>query len=207
MTPLTKIENGILKADWALVCDGFNKITGKALTPPQQLTMKLESTFNAKKASKKQLYNWLLDYSIAMQGIQYYTIAELREMVGIYQLAEEAEVEAPVKRDNGYINPDLRGGPLTTVNLPNGASFLDGFRYTSGKRKLLPIDTQKVIATLDPQLKNVGDPTNEYVPREAPKKSILKCLKCSKKFETYSQLGVEVDGELKALCPTCAESI
>lgn len=199
MTPLGKIEAGITDANWQLVCDGFNKLTGKKLEPPQQITMTLEATFDAKKATKKELYNWLLYYA-PLEPMKNYTIADLKEMVGVYQLAEEAE--PVIKKDN-----DLHGGPITTVSLPNGASFLDGFRYTSGKRKLLPIDTQKVIATLDPQLKDVGDPTNEYVPRETPKKSVLKCLKCSKKFESYSHLGVEVDGELKALCPTCAESI
>lgn len=203
-TPLTKIENGILNADWELVCEGFNKLTGKKLDPPKPITTTLETAFNPKTASKKELYNWLL-YYVPLEPIKNYSIAELREMVGVYQLVEEPE--PVVKKDNGYINPDLRGGPLTTVKLPDGAAFLDGFRYTSGKKKLLPLDTQKVIATLDPQLKNVGDPTNEYTPREAPRKSTLKCMKCSKRFEGYSHLGVEVDGELKALCPICAESI
>ena len=203
-TPLTKIENGILNADWELVCEGFNKLTGKKLDPPKPITATLETTFNPQTASKKELYNWLL-YYVPLEPIKNYSIAELREMVGVYQLVEEPE--PVVKKDNGYINPDLRGGPLTTVKLPDGAAFLDGFRYTSGKNKLLPLDTQKVVATLDPQLKNVGDPTNEYTPREAPRKSTLKCMKCSKRFEGYSHLGVEVDGELKALCPICAESI
>ena len=203
-TPLTKIENGILNADWELVCEGFNKLTGKKLDPPKPITVTLETAFNSKTASKKELYNWLL-YYVPLEPIKNYSIAELREMVGVYQLVEEPE--PVVKKDNGYINPDLRGGPLTTVKLPDGAAFLDGFRYTSGKKKLLPLDTQKVVATLDPQLKNVGDPTNEYTPREAPRKSTLKCMKCSKRFEGYSHLGVEVDGELKALCPICAESI
>lgn len=208
-TPLTKIENGILNADWTLVCEGFNKLTGKKLTPPEPITMTLMSTFDAKKASKKELYSWLLDY-IPLEPMKNYSVAELREMVGVYQLAEEAEQteqmipETPIKKDNGFTNPFKAGGDIT---LPNGGAFLDGFRYTSGKKKLLPIDTQKVVATLDPQLKNVGDPTNEYTPREAPRKSTLKCMKCSKRFEGYSHLGVEVDGELKALCPVCAESI
>ena len=204
MTPLGKIEAGITDANWQLVCDGFNKLTGKKLEPPQQITMTLKATFDPQKATKKELYNWLLDYA-PLEPMKNYTVADLKEMVGVYQLAEEAE--PVVKKDNGYISPDLRGGPLTQVKLPDGAAFMDGFRYTSGKKKLLPIDMQKVVATLDPQLKNVGDPTNEYVPRDAPKKSSLKCLKCSKKFESYSHLGVEVDGELKALCPICAESI
>ena len=204
MTPLGKIEAGITDANWQLVCDGFNKLTGKKLEPPQQITMTLKATFDPQKATKKELYNWLLDYA-PLEPMKNYTVADLKEMVGVYQLTEKAE--PVVKKDNGYISPDLRGGPLTQVKLPDGAAFMDGFRYTSGKKKLLPIDMQKVVATLDPQLKNVGDPTNEYVPRDAPKKSSLKCLKCSKKFESYSHLGVEVDGELKALCPICAESI
>lgn len=206
MTPLTKIENGILNADWELVCEGFNKLTGKKLDPPKPITATLETTFNPQSASKKELYNWLL-YYVPLEPIKNYSIAELKEMVGVYQLAEEVEpieLEAPVKKDNGYVNPFKKGDDIP---LPNGAAFLDGFRYTSGKKKLLPIDTQKVVATLDPQLKNVGDPTNEYTPREAPRKSTLKCMKCSKRFEGYSHLGVEVDGELKALCPICAESI
>ena len=203
-TPLTKIENGILNADWELVCEGFNKLTGKKLTPPKPITMTLKSTFDAKKASKKELYNWLLDY-IPLEPMKNYSVAELKEMVGVYQLAEEAE--PVVKKDNGYINPDLRGGPLTTVKLPDGAAFMDGFRYTSGKKKLLPIDTQKVVASMDPKLEKLVDSPYEYTPREAPKRTTLKCLKCSKKFQSYAHLGVEVDGELKALCPVCAESI
>jgi len=204
-TLLTKIENGILDGNWALVCEGFNKLTGKKLTPPEPAIL-VKPTLNVQKATKKELYHWLLDY-VPLEPIKNYTITELREMVGVYQLAEEVEQvipEAPVKKDNGYIDPFKKSGDIP---LPNGAAFLDGFRYTSGKRKLLPIDTQKVVATLDPQLKDVGDPTNEYVPRQAPKKASLKCMKCSKKFQSYSQLGVEVDGELKALCPVCAESI
>lgn len=204
-TPLTKIENGILNADWELVCEGFNKLTGKKLTPPEPIVL-VKPSLDVQKATKKELYHWLLDNApFPLEPLKNYTITELREMVGVYQLVEEPE--PVVKKDNGYINPDLRGGPLTTVKLPDGAAFLDGFRYTSGKNKLLPLDTQKVVATLDPQLKNVGDPTNEYTPREAPRKSTLKCMKCSKRFEGYSHLGVEVDGELKALCPICAESI
>ena len=112
MTPLGKIEAGITDANWQLVCDGFNKLTGKKLEPPQQITMTLKATFDPQKATKKELYNWLLDYA-PLEPMKNYTVADLKEMVGVYQLTEKAE--PVVKKDNGYISPDLRGGPLTQV--------------------------------------------------------------------------------------------
>ena len=56
MTPLGKIEEGIVKGDWAPVCEGFNKLTGKKLTPPKPIVTTIESIFDPQKATKKELY-------------------------------------------------------------------------------------------------------------------------------------------------------
>ena len=57
-TPLSKIENGIINGDWKLVCEGFNRITGKNLEPP---AIKLETSepFDPSKAKKAELYKKL----------------------------------------------------------------------------------------------------------------------------------------------------
>ena len=198
MTPLGKIEEGIIGGDWKLVCDGFNRLTGKKVTPP--LTKQIQEVFDPNTAKKAQLYSWLkTNTDMEMGPPKEYSIEDLREIVNVHILSE-----APAKRDSGYTNPFKSN---QDVKLEGGGAFLDGFRYTSGKGKLLPMDTLKVTAALDPQLVKVGDPTNEYIPREPPKKANLKCLKCNKVFEGYAHLGVTSDGELKALCPVCIEII
>ena len=97
---------------------------------------------------------------------------------------------------------------IEVQKLSDGEAFLDGFRYHSGRKELLPMDKLKVVpAGLDPQLKGDDGPDKEVVKRDPPKKINMKCLKCSKSFSNWAYLGVESGGELKALCPTCAESI
>lgn len=198
MTPLNKIESGILTGNWGLVCEGFNKLTGKNLTPPEPIVATLEETFSPEKANKKELYAWMKE-KIDVGPIKSYTTAELREMVAVHMMTEEF-VEAPVFEDT--YRAQAKSEPFK-----NGGKILDGFRYTSGKKELLPIDRVKVKAIIEPQLKNVGDPTADYTPRDAPEKVKIKCMKCSKQFQTYKGIGVEVDNELKALCPICSESL
>lgn len=214
-TPLTNIENGILLGDWALVCQGFNKLTGKSLSPPAP-AVKPAARFNPETAPKKELYKFMTGV-IEMGPIKDYTVADLREMAVVHAMGAEIDytesiidntyattTEAPVRKDSGFVNPFKKGGDDI---LPNGGQFLDGFRYHSGKSKLLPIDKIKVKAVVDPQLLKVGDPAADYTPREPIEKVDNKCMKCSKTFKAYKGIGVEVDGELKSLCPICSESV
>lgn len=216
-TPLVNIENGILSGDWLLVCQGFNKLTGKKISPPA--SPKVESGFDPETAPKKDLYKFMKD-RIDVGPIKDYTVADLREMVAIHAMGETEDdyiepviddryvtiepFKPPIKKDGGFINPFKKDG---NDILPNGGKFLDGFRYHSGRNKLLPIDRIKVKATVDPQLVKVGDPTADYTPREPTERVENKCMKCSKKFKTYKGIGVEVDGELKSLCPICSEQV
>lgn len=207
MTPLTNIENGILSGNWNLVCKGFNKLTGKNLSAPIPIVATLENTFDVDTASKRELYKYLKGF-IDPEPMKSYSTEELREMASIYSMGdlediveEVVDVVYPVKKDNGFTKP-FKSPEI----LPNGGQFLDGFRYHSGKKKLLPIDRIKVKAVIDPQLKNVGDPTADYTPREPTEKVKNTCLKCSKVFTTYKGIGVDVDGELKSLCPICSET-
>ena len=213
-TPLTNIENGILLGDWMLVCQGFNKLTGKSLSPPAP-TAKPVVKFNPETAPKKELYKFMTGV-IEMGPIKDYTVADLREMAVVHAMGETDDdytepiiddrytVEQPVRKDNGFINPFK-----SDTSLPDGGQFLDGFRYRSGKSKseMLPIDKLKVKAVVDPQLVKVGDPAADYTPREPVEKVDNKCMKCSKTFKAYKGIGVEVDGELKSLCPICSESV
>lgn len=192
MTPLTKIENGIMSGDWNLVCEGFNKLTGKKLTAPilkkdiELPDQKIDST----PSTKRELYNWIKNkYDIA--PYKTFTIEELREMYTVYSVNDDLLDEVVVE----------------TQELANGAAFLDGFRFHSGRKKLLPIDTQKVIATLEPMLHGDDGPDKETQKRDAPKKINMKCLKCNKSFSNYAYLGVDSGGEVKALCPVCSETI
>ncbi len=217
-TPLTNIENGILLGDWTLVCQGFNKLTGKSLSPPAPAAKPVVK-FNPETAPKKELYKFMTGV-IEMGPIKDYTVADLREMAVVHAMGETdddyiepiidntytATTEAPVRRDNGFVNPFKKGG---NDILPDGGQFLDGFRYRSGKSKseMLPIDKIKVKAVVDPQLVKVGDPSADYTPREPVEKVDNKCMKCSKTFKAYKGIGVEVDGELKSLCPICSEQV
>jgi hypothetical protein len=191
MTPLNKIETGIMTANWGLVCEGFNKLTGKKLAPPAP--KEEPKAFNPETAGKKQLYDFLKGF-MQMEPMKSYSTEELREMALVHSMEETYEdstapnVAQPTQEE---------GGPI----------FLDGFRFTSGKKKLLPMDMEKVVATLDPQLALVKDPTNEYNPRKPPKKVQVRCLKCKKSFEQLAGLAVEVDGEKRSMCPVCSETV
>jgi hypothetical protein len=191
MTPLNKIETGIITANWGLVCEGFNKLTGKKLTPP--VAKEEPKAFDPETANKRELYAFLQE-TMDMQPMKSYSIEELREM---------ALVHAMEKTYEDSTTPNV----VQPVHEEGGPIFLDGFRFTSGKKKLLPMDMEKVIATLDPQLALVKDPTNEYNPRKPPKRIQVRCLKCKKSFEQLAGLAVEVDGERRSMCPVCSETI
>ena len=194
-TPLSNIENGITTGDWKLVCDGYNKLTGKKLSP--LVVKKEEKKFDPKTSSKRELYNFMkTKFDIA--PIKAYTIEDLREMVLVHSLNQSSTED---------VYEDELTAKVEVQKLANGEAFMDGFRYTSGRKELLPMDKLRVRAVLDPLLKDVGDPTNEYVPRDPPKRIEMRCLKCSKKFKNFASLGVESGGELKALCPVCSENV
>lgn len=196
MTPLTKIEQGVIKGDWNLVCEGFNKLTGKKISPPATKTE--PAKFVIKGAAKVALYKYLSD-KIDLEPMKSYTKADLVEMASVHAMSEDFTEEIV---DNTYPEPP----PKNTTPLKSG-KFLDGFRYHSGRKELLPMDNTKLSKFTDPQLKNVGDPEKEYVPRDPPKKVNYKCMKCSKSFKGLSSLGVMVDGETKALCTVCSETV
>lgn len=195
-TPLTNIENGIITGDWNLVCEGFNKLTGKKLKPIV-ITPQVEE-FNPETASKRELYKWIKDkYDIA--PMKTFTVDELKEMAVIFSANQVHSI------NNDYT--DELTAEIKVQELSDGAAFLDGFRYHSGRNKLLPIDKLKVNAVLEPALKGDDGPDREITKREAPKKINMKCLKCNKSFMNYSYLAVETGGELKSLCPNCSESL
>ena len=195
-TPLSNIENGITTGDWKLVCDGYNKLTGKKLSP--LVVKKEEKKFDHKTSSKRELYNFMkTKFDIA--PIKAYTTEELKEMVLVHSLNETSTED---------VYEDELTAKVEVQKLSDGAVFMDGFRYTSGRKELLPMDKLKVTANFDPQLKGDDGPQDrEVTKRDPPKKVNMKCLKCSKSFSNWAYLGVESGGELKALCPICSESI
>ena len=116
MTPLGKIEEGIIGGDWKLVCDGFNRLTGKKVTPP--LTKQIQEVFDPNTAKKAQLYSWLkTNTDMEMGPPKEYSIEDLREIVNVHILSE-----APAKRDSGYTNPFKSN---QDVKLEGGGAFLD----------------------------------------------------------------------------------
>lgn len=195
MTPLGNIESGIIHGDWKLVCDGFNKLTGKKLSPI--VVKEPVKKFYPESATKRELYNWVkTKYDIA--PIKAFTIEELREMVMVHSIDENSVI--------GDYEDELIA-KVEVQKLSDKEAFLDGFRYHSGRKELLPIDKLKVTASFDPQLKGDDGPDKEVAKRDQPKKVNMKCLKCSKSFSNWAYLGVESGGELKALCPICAETV
>lgn len=188
-TPLSKIENGIINGDWKLVCEGFNRITGKNLEPP---VIKFETSqpFDPSKAKKAELYKKLSEL-MELEPVKNYSTEELREMYFVHSLEESEPVSVKIDESK----PFTKG------------KMLDGFRFTSGKGNLLPIDKEPLVATLDPQLTKIKDPEKEYVPREAPQKIMATCHRCGKKHQTIKAYGVTLDGETKALCRNCQETL
>ena len=192
-TPLSKIEKGIIDGDWKLVCEGFNRITGKNLEPPKVIVETIKP-FDPSKAKKADLYKKLLEL-MPLEPVKNYSTEELREMYLVHSL-EESEPEQEQITPKADKVQELKVGKM-----------LDGFRFTSGKGNLLPMDKEPLVATLDPQLTKVKDPEKEYVPREAPQKIKAKCHKCGKIHQTIKAYGVTLDGETKALCRNCQETL
>lgn len=193
MTPLGKIEAGILSGDWNTVCEGFNKLTGKKLTPPVQKAEKV--VFNPEKAPKKELYSYL-GKIMDLEPIKNYSLADLREMAVVHSAFSTEDLVSQTWSDT----------PQHAAALDKGV-FLDGFRYHSGRSKLLKIDQKPVTVIVEPQLANIGDPTKEYQPREPVKHINFSCMKCKKSFSAPESRGMYIDGEAKALCPVCSETV
>lgn len=198
-TPLSKIESGIITGDWNLVCEGFNRLTGKNLSPIQPIVKQEVRVFDPSSAKKKEIYTWLKD-KMDLGPITSYYLKELREISYIHLMEANTEenTEDPMILDEYVNGTDVAVG-----------RFLDGFRYTSGKNTRMKEDLVKLKAFVDPQLAMVGDPTNKYEPRETPKNIQLKCTKCKKKFNGLAGISVkdELSGEAMGLCAICREII
>lgn len=204
MTPLTKIENGILGGDWTLVCEGFNKITGKNLTPPVVIIPEVK--FDPDKASKKELYEFIKNkYNSSIGAMKSFSIDELREMIVIFAGEEvEDEPAAPKvqlpKKSRAPIDPNKTGF------LPDGRFFQPSPLY--GNKTMNAVDVAPLRLVEDPNLKKVIEPDDfEHNARPAPKMIDIKCLQCKKTFKHVESVGVELDGETKGLCQTCQESV
>lgn len=188
MTPLEKIEKGILSGNWKLVCEAYYKLSGKKLEPPVQI-----KEFDPNKATKSELYKYAKSVNENLAPITAYTIKELREVISVFEKNSQPEPVQTVQT----VQPQH-------VTASSG-KVLDGFRYTSGK-KIHPDDLKPIKAALAPELEFVKDPENfQYTPRNPAKKNKLTCMKCSKVYESTSE-GVNIDGEIKGLCQFCSEN-
>lgn len=205
MTPLTKIENGILSANWQLVCDGFNKLTGKSLLPP--VVNPPKPVFDIETASKKQVYEFIKEnLNPSIGAMKSFSIEELREMFSVFSMENNVDDEQTRPKAQ-------KSAPKKSKKIdPTQTGFVDGFRYFQptklyGATKMQDIDVAPLRLVEDPNMKYIKDADNfEYNPREAPKVTDIVCLKCKKSFKSLEKLGVDVDGETKGICPTCQES-
>jgi hypothetical protein len=209
MTPLTKIENGILSGDWQLVCDGFNKLTGKSLLPP--VITPAKPIFDIETAGKKEVYEYIKkNLNPSIGAMKSFSIEELREMFSVFSMennTDNVEVQP--------VQPQVQKSALKKSKKidPHQTGFVDEFRYFQptklyGATKMQDVDVAPLRLVEDPNMKYIKDAEDfEYNPREAPKLADIVCLKCKKTFRNLEKLGVELDGETKGICPTCQESV
>jgi hypothetical protein len=207
MTPLTKIENGILGGDWTLVCEGFNKITGKNLTPP--VVVVPEEVFDPNKASKKELYEFIKNkYNSSIVAMKSFSIDELREMIVIFGAEENEEIEVVAPKPQSPKKSKAPIDPNKTGFLPDGRFFQPTPLY--GNKKMIPVDASPLRLVEDPSLKKVIEPDDfEHNARPAPKMIDAVCVRCKTKYKTLLGLAVtdEKDSDFRGNCPKCQESV
>lgn len=210
MTPLTKIENGILAGDWQLVCDGYNKITGKNLAPP--IIEPPKPLFNIETASKKELYSHIKEnLNPSIGAMKSFSIEELREVMSIYQTEDKSEesnpvvVEAPTPISRGK-RPKI--DPYQTGFLSDGRFFQPSKLY--GNTKMNDVDIKPLHLVEDANFKKITEPTDfEHNPRDPPRTVDAVCVRCKTKYKTLAGLAVtdEKDTDLRGNCPKCQESV
>lgn len=194
LTPLGTIEKGILNGDWADVCKGFNKITGKNLTPP-----KAAEAFNYKTAKKTAIYSRLLEFNKDLAPANTYTLADLREMWEIYNQETDEDVQ------------DFQASKAVTQSGENQLTIADGFRFINTKKNILPSDQKSVRVVADPQIEKIIENQNFVRPEQTRRQSKIsvKCTKCKNMFQTYQSMAARIsdNGELVGVCDVCKESI
>jgi hypothetical protein len=206
MTPLTKIENGILSGDWQLVCDGFNKLTGKSLSPP--VITPTKPIFDIETAGKKEVYEYIKkNLNPSIGAMKSFSIEELREMFSVFSMENTVDDEQTRPKAQ-------KSAPKKSKKIdPTQTGFVDEYRFFQptklyGATKMQDVDVAPLRLVEDPNMKYIKDAEDfEYNPREAPKLTDIVCLKCKKTFRNLEKLGVELDGETKGICPTCQESV
>ena len=209
MTPLTKIENGILSGDWQLVCDGFNKITGKSLSPP--IVEPVKQVFNPDKASKKELYNYIKEnINPSIGAMKSFSIEELREILIIYgsESAFDYQEEVTKLPTKTNVRPKkVKIDPAQKGFLNDGRYFMPTKLY--GNTKMLDEDVKPLHLVEDPILKKIVEPDDfEHNPRNPPRTVEAKCVRCGIQYKTLAGLTVsdEEDPDLRGNCPKCQES-
>lgn len=188
MTPLTSIEKGILEGNWEYVCAGFNKLTGKKMTPPKPK----EAVFNAATAKKGDLFKKLAQMGVNLAKLADYSLEDLREMYDVYTnnttVMDEEETEKVI--------PPFRPSKDNQLFIVNPTKLMHGDK--------LPINI-----TPDPILDKIVDSNSSTVKsKRAPADRVkAKCIKCKSQFEDYKKFTSESDGERSGVCATCKESV
>ena len=208
MTPLTKIENGILSGDWQLVCDGYNKITGKNVVT--QINEPQKPVFNDEKASKKELYSHIKEnLNPSIGHMKSFSIEELREVISIYNTEGDPILAPPeIVTPAAGRGKKLRIDPHQTGFLPDGRFFQPSHLY--GNKKMNDVDIKPLHLVEDANFKKITEPTDfEHNPRDPPRTVDAVCVRCKTKYKTLAGLAVtdEKDTDLRGNCPKCQESV
>ena len=188
MTPLEKIEKGIVSGDWQLVCDGYNKITNKKLTPPIEKPLPPPVK---KLSSKKDYYAEIISMGVGgLDKIENYTLNDLKEMLMVYKISDGQKHHTSPQEENDE-QPTL-SGPL----------------YISKPEKLLHIDKNIAVKVVpDKNFDLIKEPNNtNRVKREPPKKVRAECSKCSEIFNALAAFTFNDNGKTIGVCDVCKES-
>lgn len=186
MTPLKKIEDGILAGNWQLVCDGFNKLTNKNLEPP-----KPPAPIKKDPKTKKEFYEALVEMGVNPAPIKEYTLADLQEMHAVYSSIETI-VEQDISPQQQSTKSPISSGPLYVFK-PEKVLHMD---------KHVPI---KVIPDKELELVVESKESNR-IKRQPPRKVTAQCSRCATTFNTLGEFTFNDNGLIRGICDVCKES-
>lgn len=131
MTPIQEIESGIATGDWALVCEGFFHITGKAVKPPATNTelsaASFLSRFNDDVAALVSRYETELEQSL--KGAH----TKAKKQVPAKKGVKNSQAKpAPAKTSVAPVEPNAEDvappSPAKPAPKPAGRVSIDQFR-------------------------------------------------------------------------------
>ena len=182
-----QLESAITAGDWAQVCNVFEKMTGRVITPPKP--KEVIHVFNWKTAKKAELHKELSKVMAGIGPAKNYSTEDLRDMAQIHftdnEQYEELTTEFTVATTE---NPNTE-----YTYIPPNKTPLNG-----DKKKLNPRFTEFPSYDDEGKAKVTRD-------RDAPKLISTPCRKCHEVSKVHpSVVNKGINGEKIYICPKCS---